>query len=242
MIWSRRPMSGRLSLSCGWSGTWSRCRQLWARLRGLILLILTPEGSIDWAIMASTESRTVRHVEKRVQVVIAIANQATWVGTTPRVLWFLSLQSVRPLKGQFSEIVKVTGVGAYVIHVEDYWWLPWQGEGDYGEEHGISADYRWGLCNTGCGYGYVTYLYLLFISLFMLMIILIFFRKLFSQWYNCSCSIWFGYYRSFLSLAFNKKFYDAPATLDFPLEVEIADDRSLSASRIHHGCILNLFS
>ena len=39
-----------------------------------------------------------------------------------------------------------------------------------------------------------------------------------------------------------KKFCDAPGTLDFPLEVEITDHRTMSASRVHRGCVLNLFS
>ena len=51
-----------------------------------------------------------------------------------------------------------------------------------------------------------------------------------------------GATRSFVSLALSKKFSDAPGTLDYPLEVEIADDRTVSASRVHHGCVLNLFS
>ena len=39
-----------------------------------------------------------------------------------------------------------------------------------------------------------------------------------------------------------KKFSDAPGILDYLLEVEIADDRSGSALRVHRGCVLNQFS
>ena len=51
-----------------------------------------------------------------------------------------------------------------------------------------------------------------------------------------------GATRSFVSLALNKKFCDARGTLDFPLEVRIADDRTVSDFRVHRGCVLNLFS
>ena len=44
-----------------------------------------------------------------------------------------------------------------------------------------------------------------------------------------------GATRSFLSLALSKKFCDDPRTLDFPLEVEITDDRTMSASRLIVG-------
>ena len=51
-----------------------------------------------------------------------------------------------------------------------------------------------------------------------------------------------GATRSFVSLSLRKKLCDAPRTLDFPLEVEIVDDRTVSSQRVHHVCILNLFS
>ena len=41
-----------------------------------------------------------------------------------------------------------------------------------------------------------------------------------------------GATRSFVSLALSKKFRDAPGTLDAPLEVEIADDRTVSAAMV----------
>ena len=43
--------------------------------------------------------------------------------------------------------------------------------------------------------------------------------------------------RSFVSLALNKKFCDALGILDYLLEVEIDDDRFVSDSRVHHGCV-----
>ena len=46
----------------------------------------------------------------------------------------------------------------------------------------------------------------------------------------------------FASLALSKKFYDAPKTLYLSLEVEIADDHTVSASMVFHGCVLNLFN
>ena len=48
--------------------------------------------------------------------------------------------------------------------------------------------------------------------------------------------------RSFVSLMLAKKLYDAPKTLDYSLEVEIGDDSTMSALRVHRGCVLNLFS
>ena len=51
-----------------------------------------------------------------------------------------------------------------------------------------------------------------------------------------------GATRSFVSIAHNKKFCDAPVTLDYPLEVDIMDDHFVSALRVHRGCVLNLFS
>ena len=46
--------------------------------------------------------------------------------------------------------------------------------------------------------------------------------------------------RSFVSLALIKKFWDAPGTLDSPLEVEIADDRTMSVARVYRDCVLNV--
>ena len=88
----------------------------------------------------------------------------------------------------------------------------------------------------------MAYLYLLLLPLVMLMIILILYRDLFAQWYDFSCSVDLGGTRSFVYLALSKKFCDDPRTLNFPLEVEIADDRTVSASRVHRGCVLSLFS
>ena len=51
-----------------------------------------------------------------------------------------------------------------------------------------------------------------------------------------------GATRSFVSLALSKKFAGAPGELDFPLDVEIADDRSVWVSRVHCGCVLQMFS
>lgn len=51
-----------------------------------------------------------------------------------------------------------------------------------------------------------------------------------------------GATRSFVSIAFNKKFSDAPQILDYPLEVEVADDCSMNASRDYYGCVVNLFN
>ena len=47
--------------------------------------------------------------------------------------------------------------------------------------------------------------------------------------------------RSFLSLQLSKRFDHAHGQLDYPLEVKIADDRSVSVSRVHQGCTLELF-
>ena len=49
-----------------------------------------------------------------------------------------------------------------------------------------------------------------------------------------------GATQSFVSLALSKKFRDTPGTLDSPLEVEIADDRTVSAVRVYRDCVLNM--
>ena len=51
-----------------------------------------------------------------------------------------------------------------------------------------------------------------------------------------------GATRSFVFLALNKKFSNAPGILVYPLEVEIFDDHFVSAERVHCGCVLNLFN
>ena len=50
-----------------------------------------------------------------------------------------------------------------------------------------------------------------------------------------------GATRSFMSLALSKKFDIDPGALDFPLEVEIVDDHTVSALRVHGGCVLEMF-
>lgn len=44
-----------------------------------------------------------------------------------------------------------------------------------------------------------------------------------------------------MSLSFSKKFYITPGALDFPLEVEIFNNRTVSALRIHRDCELEMF-
>ena len=51
-----------------------------------------------------------------------------------------------------------------------------------------------------------------------------------------------GATRSFISLMLRKKFSNAPWTLDYPLEVEIANDCSVGDKRVHQGCVLNMFN
>ena len=51
-----------------------------------------------------------------------------------------------------------------------------------------------------------------------------------------------GATQSFVSLVLNKKFYDAPGFMDYPLEINSVVDQFVSASRIHLGCVLNFFS
>lgn len=50
-----------------------------------------------------------------------------------------------------------------------------------------------------------------------------------------------GSTRSFVSLALSKRFSRAPGELDCPLEVEIADDRTVRVARVHKACSLQLF-
>ena len=49
-----------------------------------------------------------------------------------------------------------------------------------------------------------------------------------------------GATRSFVSLSLSKKFWDTPGTLDSPLDVEIADDRTMRAARVYRDCVLNV--
>lgn len=51
-----------------------------------------------------------------------------------------------------------------------------------------------------------------------------------------------GTTQSFVSLPLNKKFSDASGILEYPLEVKIVDDRSVTASSVHHGCVLNVYN
>lgn len=50
-----------------------------------------------------------------------------------------------------------------------------------------------------------------------------------------------GATRSFVSLALNKRFVGAPGELDYALDAEIADDRTVRVTRVHRGCMLQLF-
>ena len=44
--------------------------------------------------------------------------------------------------------------------------------------------------------------------------------------------------RSFVFLMLSKRFTGAPWDSECPLDVEIADDRTVRVARIHRGCIL----
>ena len=50
-----------------------------------------------------------------------------------------------------------------------------------------------------------------------------------------------GATRSFVSLALSKRFTESSGMLDCPLEVEIADDRSVRASAVFRDCVLRIF-
>ncbi|XP_052626964.1 uncharacterized protein LOC128133531 [Lactuca sativa] len=50
-----------------------------------------------------------------------------------------------------------------------------------------------------------------------------------------------GATRPFVSLSLSKKFWDAPGTLDSLLEVEIADDRTVSDARVYQDCALDVY-
>ena len=50
-----------------------------------------------------------------------------------------------------------------------------------------------------------------------------------------------GATRSFVSLALSKRFSESSGMLDCPLEVEIADERSVRASMVFRDCVLRLF-
>lgn len=61
---------------------------------------------------------------------------------------------------------------------------------------------------------------------------------------NISAMVLFdsGATRSFVSLALSKRFSRAPGELDCPLEVEIADDRTVRVARVYRGFSLLLFA
>ena len=46
--------------------------------------------------------------------------------------------------------------------------------------------------------------------------------------------------RSYLLRLISKKLRDAPRALDSPLEVEIADDRTISSTRVYQDRVLNV--
>ena len=50
-----------------------------------------------------------------------------------------------------------------------------------------------------------------------------------------------GATQSFVSVTLSKKFGDSSGVLDYPLEVEIAIDDTMSDLRAHRSCILELF-
>ena len=50
-----------------------------------------------------------------------------------------------------------------------------------------------------------------------------------------------GATRLFISLVLSNKFRDAPGTLDSPIEVEIVDDLTMSATRVFRISVLNMF-
>lgn len=47
--------------------------------------------------------------------------------------------------------------------------------------------------------------------------------------------------RSFVYLALSKRFDDSLGEFDYPLDLEIVDERPVRKSRVHQGCILKLF-
>ena len=49
-----------------------------------------------------------------------------------------------------------------------------------------------------------------------------------------------GATRLFMSLALSKKLRDVPGTLDSPLEVKIADERTVSAMRVYQDYVMNV--
>ena len=50
-----------------------------------------------------------------------------------------------------------------------------------------------------------------------------------------------GSTRSFVSLPLSKRFFESSGMLDCPLELEIADDRSMRVSAVFRDCVLRLF-
>lgn len=73
------------------------------------------------------------------------------------------------------------------------------------------------------------------------MFLVVMFRDVLIEHIIYSGSFLFGCYPIICSLALNKRFNDAPGELDYPLEVEIVDDLSVSLSRVHRGCTPDLF-
>ena len=91
----------------------------------------------------------------------------------------------------------------------------------------------------------LTGIYLLLISLFMLISLLIFVCFILGSFLvnRISTLILFdsGDTRYFVSLALSKRFIEALGELDYTLEVEIANDRSISVSRAHRDYVLEIF-
>ena len=44
-----------------------------------------------------------------------------------------------------------------------------------------------------------------------------------------------------MSISISTNSGDTPGALDYPLEADIVDDHTMSARRVHPGCILKLF-
>ena len=52
----------------------------------------------------------------------------------------------------------------------------------------------------------------------------------------------FGATRSFISFVLCKRYDEAFGDLNYLLEVEITDDHLVQVSRVHQGCVVELFS
>ena len=116
---------------------------------------------------------------------------------------------------------------------EDHRWLLGQGGGACCKEQGISVESTGGSCNTKCGDRYVSSPYLFIYFVFSTYICVLLLWSFLVNDISGLVLFDLGATRSFVSIAFSKRFVDASGELDYPLEVEISYNYPVQVSRVH---------